>query len=117
MECWVSWGPAGARTCECDLSWHLGERRVDELLEIHLLVLDIVQRLARAQRGFAEAQRAGRLVAIERLYVQYFEGVGDVVCAQRRPLPVSHELDGLLQHLGKAEVDVAGELFDHVVGE
>jgi hypothetical protein len=39
------------------------------------------------------------------------------VCAQRGPLPVSHELDRLFQDLRQAEVDVAGELFDHIVGE
>jgi hypothetical protein len=43
--------------------------------------------------------------------------MGYVVRAERRPFAVAHELQGLFQDLGQAVVDVAGQLFDHVVGQ
>ena len=102
---------------EGDLSWDLGQWGVDELLEIDFFILDIVQRLARAQRSLAEAQRTGRFVAVERLHIEHLQGIGYVLCAQCRPLPVSHELESFLQHLGQTEVNVACQLFYHIVGE
>jgi hypothetical protein len=45
----VSGSSADACTCECDLSWHLGQRGIDELLKVDLLVLHIIQRLPRTE--------------------------------------------------------------------
>lgn len=107
----------GQRTCECDFAGHFWQRGVDELLEIDLLILDVVERLAGTQGSFAKAQRAGGFVAVEGLDVQDSEGMGDIVGTEGGAFAVSHELERLLEHLGKAVVDVAGELVDDVVGE
>ena len=95
-------------TCESDFPWHLGQGRIDEFLEIHLLVLDIVQRLARPQRRLAKAKGSGGFVAVEGLHVEHLEGIGYVLCAECCPLSVSHELECFLQDLGQAKIDVAG---------
>lgn len=97
----------GCVTSEGDFPGNLGKWGVDEFLEVDLLILNVVERLARAKGGFAEAQRTGRLVTVQRLYVEYLEGIGNVVGAQGGASAVSHELESFLQDLGQAVVDIA----------
>lgn len=62
-------------TSEAHITRHLGQRRVDDLLKVDLLVINVEERLARAETSFTIAQRTGRLVTIERLDVEDPEGL------------------------------------------
>jgi hypothetical protein len=60
-------------TGKAHITRHLGQRRVDDLLKIDLLVIDVEQRLARAEASLAIAQRTGRFVTVERLDVEHLQ--------------------------------------------
>ena len=66
--------------------------------EIYFLFLVEVQ-FPSSSAGESERNQIGRLKAVKRLYVERLQGV--VQIRRRQPIPstVSHELDGLLQHL------------------
>lgn len=106
-------GPTSKR----HLARHLRQRRVDQLLEVDLVVLHVEDGLRLAQTRLAEPQRPAGLVPVERLDVEHAQGVRDVRGAQDGALRVAHELERLLQDLVHAVLDVHGEVLGDVVGE
>ena len=104
-------------TCKVHIARHLGQGRVDELLELHLLVLDVEERLAGPHAGLAVAQRARRVVAVQRLHVQDAEGEGDVADGQRGAARGAHQAQGLDDDLADAVLDVLGQRLDGLVAQ
>lgn len=97
----------GERTTKRNLPGHLRQRRINQLLKIHLLILDIKQRLPRPQARLPKPQRPGRLIPIQRLDVQHAQRVRDILRRHGRAFAVAHEFQRFFQDLRDAVFDVS----------
>lgn len=91
---------------------HLGQRRINELLEIHLLILNVEQRLPRPQARLAVPQRPRRIVPVQRLDVERLEREGDVVDGEGGAARGAHEAQRLDDDLADAILDVLGQALE-----
>jgi hypothetical protein len=62
-----------APTGEAHIARYFWQRRVDDLFKVDFFVVDVEERLARAEARFAIAQRPRRLVAVQWLDIEHLE--------------------------------------------
>ncbi len=99
------------------LPGHFRQRRVDQLLEVHLLVLDVEERLAGADGRFAEPQRADGLVPIQRLKSKRLQRLFDVLRRHDLARCFPHGNQGVMQKLCEAKLDILRHRLANFVGE
>ena len=106
-----------SHTGKVHVAWHLGQGRIDELLKLDLLVVNVKQRLARPETGLAKAQRSCRVVSVKRLGVEHAQGEGDVVDGERRAARGAHQAQALDDDLADTILDVLRERLGRLLVE
>lgn len=95
-------------TGEAHIPRHLGERRIDHLLKVYLLVVNIEERLTRAQARLAIPQRSRRFVSVKRFEVEDSEGLRHVLDGEGGAIGGAHEAQGFDNDLSDAELGILG---------
>ncbi len=104
-------------TSERHFPGDLGQRRIDQLLKVHLFIFHVEKWLTGAQRCFTESQWPKRFVSIERFHIQIAQGMRNILSREKGALAVAHALQRFLQDLRNPIFDIAGEILRHVVVE
>lgn len=96
-------------TCEVHIARNFWQWRIDQLFEIHFLVLDVEKWLTRSQARLSKSQWSRGIIAVEGLDIQHLERKRHIVDRQRRSSSRAHKTQSLYDDLSDSVLDVLGE--------
>ena len=108
---------SGRLTRETYIPRHLRQRRINQPLKIHLLILNIKQRLSRSQTRFPKSKWPSTLIPIQRLDIQHLKRLADILGSEDCALALLHETHGFDDYLSHAVLDFLGERPDGFFAE